>query len=585
MKTSKYILPALLLLSICGKAQTVDQNVTVEREYKPVIQDAGKINSVPAVIDPKVEKATAQYTDIDLPMAVGQNIHPLDAAELAHKARTIQRNAFVRIGLGSYWNNMIDFGMPVLKNKDMSLDLKLNHLATLSQDGHSKTDAAVMYNNYYKKMDFYAGMGLGREYLEYYGDNYNMNGDATDLSTLSTAGTTAYRELNLTRINRTAQSPKLQELADANTNDVFWRYNANIGIRSVPNIESTRYLADLKYKVFDSKNGLTENMFDTRLSYDTKNGKNRLGIDIEMQNMMYKTDISNVIINVWDSYSVFTMNPFYSFERDRWNVRLGVKSSFSFIHGRPFNPSPDISAEWKVIPKWFDIYGGIGGGYDVNTMDKMFGENRYLFSDLRVKDTYTPVNAYIGAKVKPVYNVLLDAYVSYRYIDNQYFFINKDYAATATVASSTDSILYTNRFNVIYSGASLVKAGIRANYNMRNLLNIQLKGAYNGWKTYDTSMAWNKPEFEADLSADYRVSRNLHVTSNIFFESERFAKLGDLTMRMSPKVDVNLGASYSYLNWLTMFAKVNNLLNNKYQDFYGYQVQGLNVMVGAAFSF
>jgi len=42
MKTSKYIIPALLLMAVGANAQTVDQNVTVEREYQPVIQDAGK---------------------------------------------------------------------------------------------------------------------------------------------------------------------------------------------------------------------------------------------------------------------------------------------------------------------------------------------------------------------------------------------------------------------------------------------------------------------------------------------------------------------------------------------------------------
>ena len=42
MKTSKYIVSALLAMSVGVNAQTVDQNVTVEREYKPIIQDAGK---------------------------------------------------------------------------------------------------------------------------------------------------------------------------------------------------------------------------------------------------------------------------------------------------------------------------------------------------------------------------------------------------------------------------------------------------------------------------------------------------------------------------------------------------------------
>ena len=174
-------------------------------------------------------------------------------------------------------------------------------------------------------------------------------------------------------------------------------------------------------------------------------------------------------------------------------------------------------------------------------------------------------------------------------IDNQYFFINKDYAYSSTsfnsLSYSSDSIIYTNRFNVIYSGASLLKLGVRANYNIRNLINVQLKGAYNGWTVYNTDLAWNKPKFEADVAADLHVSRNLSLSANVFVESERFAKLGDNVFRMKPKTDINLGASYSYLNWFTMYAKVNNLINNKYQDFYGYEVQGLNVLVGSSFSF
>jgi len=285
----------------------------------------------------------------------------------------------------------------------------------------------------------------------------------------------------------------------------------------------------------------------------------------------------------------FSMNPYYSIERNSWNLRLGVKSSFSFVHGRPFNPSPDISAEWKAVPKWLAVYAGVEGGYYVNTLDGMFTENRFLYSDLRVKDTYTPLNAYMGVKVKAAYNVLLDAYVNYRYIDNQYFFVNKDYAyselSSASLALPNDSVIYSNRFNAIYSEASLLKIGIRANYNIRNLINIQLKGAYNDWKVFDIPIAWNKPKFEADIAADWRITHNLNISTNVFFESERFAKLGDMSLRMRPKVDINLGASYSYLNWFTMFAKINNLINNPYQDFYGYEVQGTNVMVGAAFSF
>ena len=156
------------------------------------------------------------------------------------------------------------------------------------------------------------------------------------------------------------------------------------------------------------------------------------------------------------------------------------------------------------------------------------------------------------------------------------------------MADASENVLFTNRFNVLYSSASHTKVGVRANYNIRNFINVQLKGAYNGWQTYETNYAWNKPKWEADFSTDLRLSRNLSVSANVFYEGERYAKIGNGVLdfvAMKPKFDVNLAASYSYLNWFTMFAKVNNLINNKYEQYYGYEVQGLNVMAGAAFSF
>jgi len=54
---------------------------------------------------------------------------------------------------------------------------------------------------------------------------------------------------------------------------------------------------------------------------------------------------------------------------------------------------------------------------------------------------------------------------------------------------------------------------------------------------------------------------------------------------MQDKVDFNLGATYSYNNTISFFGKLNNLFNKKYQDYYGYDVQGTNILLGAAFSF
>jgi outer membrane cobalamin receptor len=130
-----------------------------------------------------------------------------------------------------------------------------------------------------------------------------------------------------------------------------------------------------------------------------------------------------------------------------------------------------------------------------------------------------------------------------------------------------------------------MKIGFRANYNLRNTVNVELKGAYNGWNVDQELQAWNKPQWEASLNTAVRINRNLNVSVIGFYESGCFAKMGASAVALNPKIDINLGASYLFNSWFTGFAKINNLINNPYQYYYGYDVQGLNVMVGGAVSF
>ena len=587
MKTLKYIVPVFLFatgssMQLLAEDSIVNRNITVEREFKPIIKDAGKINSVPQTLEPKVEKVAAKYSDFNLPLNADYNIHTLPAAELQCEIKPDVKDGFARLGFGNHINTLADFAYPLIKNPETKLDFSINHLGTFNSKAHSTTKAALSFDQYFNTFDLYAGVGGGHEYLKYYGYNFNGSNSVVNLDTLN--GSDSYLEQKLVSINRTAQNFTITELTnDSNNSNTFWRFNAFAGVRSLPLSKGIRYQAEMQYKMFDAKNGLTENLVHTKAGFDAQSDKNRLGLDLDMYNLSYQSN-NPATLNYLDVYTVFTMNPYYSIERKNFEMRLGVKSSFSFVHGNPFNPSADIHAEWKAIPKYLSIYGGIIGGYHVNTMDEIFSENRYLYDDVRVKDTYSPYEFYAGLKVKPIYNLLLDGYIDYRRIDNQYFFVNKEYKCDTV--SGANSTLFTNRFNVLYSEASQLKIGVRANYNLRNLVNVQFKGAYNGWEVTSEQYAWNKPKWEANLSTDFRINHDLSISATVFYEGERYAKLGNLLpIRMHDKVDINIGASYSYNDRFTAFVKVNNLINNPYQDFYGYDVQGFNSLVGVAFSF
>lgn len=588
------LITLLLLISTVAVAVSAypqdsifNRHITVEREYKPVIQDAGKINSVPQVLEPTVEKTTPTYSDFNLPLNVDFNIHTLPAAQLSLETKPLAKGGFARIGLGNYWNTLVDFAYPLVRAPRTRLDFSLNHLATFDVKTHATTKAALSFDQLMDNSDFYAGIGGSHEFLKYYGHNFNGQGSVIQLDSLSRLYPSAqYLEQNLTNITRTPQIYKLSDMATDSTSNTFWRFNAYAGLRSLPTADGIRYLAEIHYKLFNTRDGFNENLIQSRLHFDMPFHDNRLGLDLEMFNLAYSAPTPS-LLNFWNNYSVVKINPYYNIERPRWNLRLGLNSSFTLLHGLPFTPSPDIRVEWKAFPKFMDFYGGFGGNYQVNTLSDMFAQNPYLFHDVRVNDTYTPYDLYAGIKIKPLYNLLLDGFVDYRRMDNQYFFVNKayQYSNMGTAVAGVDSMVYSNRFNVIYSGATHLKLGVRANYNFRNLFNLELKGAYNHWNVDSEPYAWNQPLWEASLNTSVSISPNLTIDGGAFFDTGRYAKLGTTAVLMQPRLDINLGTSYSYTNWFTAFLKLNNLLNQHYQDYYGYDVQGLNVLLGAAFSF
>src|ERR1035437_9488306 len=503
MKTSNFILSIILLaIGTIAKAEKkdsiVDRNITVEREYKPLIQDAGKINTSPKMIEPSVEKTTPKYSDFNLPLNADFNIHTLPAAELKMDKQRISKGGFARLGLGNYLNTLADFAYPLIKMTDTRLDFSLNHLGTFDGKTHSTTNAALAFDKYFKTFNLYAGLNAEHEYFKYYGNSFNANGKIVNMDSLAAKNPVnpGFSEKHREGLNPLLRLKRLNDLANDSSLQTFWRVNAYAGFRSLPLSEGVQYNAEIQYKSFSSHNGMKENHFRTQAQINMDYNDNRVGLDIVLDNINYHTTQQN-FLNFWDAYAVYTLNPYYKIETEDYNVRLGVRSSFTFVPGSvAVNPSLDVSGEWKAFPEYLSLYGGITGEQAVNTQNKIFDENRFLSPDIRVKDTSTPINFFAGLKLKPLYNLLFDAYVDYSAIDNQYFFVNKEYnfsGLNSSTIANQYATLYTNKFDVLYSKATHLKVGMRANYNIRRVVNVELKGAYNEWTATGEQYAWNKP--------------------------------------------------------------------------------------------
>lgn len=583
--TAAFLLNSGIMLNAQNTQNPLERNVTVERDFQPVIKDAGKITTLPEILDVRPTKERVVYSEIYQPLPFDKSVVPLKPTEVNNDGSLNPRASYLRLGMGNFWNTQGDLALPILRKEKTRLDLTMNHLGTFGEKQHAISKGMLDFNYFMKKVDLYAGAGMSHQYFNYYGDQYDKTGKPVFMDHVATvfqAFNPIYDVKNVERIDGMFPTIRLNELRDLHLSDMLWRYNAHAGFRVSPNAKGQQYNGEMSYEQFSSDHGLKEHIVAAQFGYVTPFMKHRLGFDVEFSNLFYNQH-QLPTVNFYNFYAVLSLNPYVQMERKQLKVRAGFNTTMSFVHGRPFSMMPDVSFEWKVLPRVAAFYGGVKGEFASSTLSRIYAENPYVSPDLRVKDYYAPINPYLGLKIRPLHNMLIDAFLDYKFIDDQYFFVNQQYVSTMIGGDS--ATLYSNRFNVIYADAQQFRMGGRISYNFKNTVNLQAKAIFNQWSVTGEEYAWMKPAFEADFMTDVNVNRHLNVSAKIFYEGYRHAKLGDTAFRMDPKLDVNLAASYAFNQTFSAFAKLNNVLNSKYQQFYGYDVQGINFLLGGAVAF
>ena len=100
------------------------------------------------------------------------------------------------------------------------------------------------------------------------------------------------------------------------------------------------------------------------------------------------------------------------------------------------------------------------------------------------------------------------------------------------------------------------------------------------------------PELEGGVFAKYKNDK-WYATANIFFVGDRLDLLYTGTFpstisgiqTLDAFADVNLNGGYHFNDFVSVFVKLNNILNNDYQRFANFNVQGFQVLGGVTYKF
>ena len=164
---------------------------------------------------------------------------------------------------------------------------------------------------------------------------------------------------------------------------------------------------------------------------------------------------------------------------------------------------------------------------------------------------------------------------------------------------------YFGSFSVAEPGIDTKQLFVGANlkYSYQQWFDIALKGVYNNWKAEtdegELPHAWGKPEMELNANLTVRPIEKLSIALDYYLATGRYANVrtwgvnGNTVMtydkmnefKMDNINELNLTGTYTFNDTFGVYAKLTNILCQKYELYYGYPMQSFNAMLGVNINF
>ena len=277
------------------------------------------------------------------------------------------------------------------------------------------------------------------------------------------------------------------------------------------------------------------------------------------------------------NYTLVQLNPYYTIKNDDVSLRLGAHVDVQAGHDGGVNFAPDVKLAYTFADSYV-IYVQALGGSRLNDFRTLNDMSPYWAQLSQLRTSSTPLDAGIGLKASPVSGLGFHLYGGYRITKNELFSLpGIESFALADATHYTYNFLLQDKAKVGYGGASI-------SYAYKDWIDFTLQGTYYGWNTDSDNelLLALKPEFAVGFYARSRIMKDLHIALDYRYEGRKDIAGQSIT---DPINSLSVSAEYELLNRITVFARLNNLLNKNYITETGYPVQEFNVMAGISVRF
>ena len=604
MKIQQYIALAILLLmplTVAAQDTILNRNVTVERDFQPVISNAGIISVKPVIVQKEMEPVEVSYSSYSQSLSPAFNVNPLGCS-LTSWEKPKPLHGYVRGGIG-HTNTAFDFGYTRNDRRSkITLDTYAHHRAEWGRYTVEQSSIGLDITKAFTSAALYFGADAQNRF-------YTMSGRYVD----------AQGVMHLDKMSDLKSEDKLS----------LWDVNTRIGVRSSAK-GSISYQLQTGYSAFLYASDVTEHQVRTFGRFEWNNGEHRAGINASVANFFLKVNDNSISSADYNPRHAIRIEPYYAFDRKRFHLHAGVNIDMNIGHGQmmsgsqniAFAPSPNVKAEYDITRNWLAVYGEASGSYGEGSLQSYSTFYPYRpYADEIISHhacAYIPLQAQLGLKIRPQANLLIDVHARYELKKNQFSAASPYYWEVRQYrdANGNGTPLFGD---FVYCDLQRWKIGAEITYHYQDIIrvfaagafytgsmdNIELPAASQGKAAEEASFEaavrnangtykmLDRPRWDITVNIDARINRHWSLYSHNYFAGKRQTLLWDETAAgrtysmgiLIPTVDMNLGCTYEYNKWLSVFLELNNFIHRHNAYYYGYSNPGINFLLGASYKF
>lgn len=611
MKRSHYIhimaLAALLLMPMAMKAQdtTLNRNVTVERDFQPIIHSAGIVSVKPTIVQQEMAPVEVTYSSFSQSLSPAFNINPLGCS-LTTWNTPKPLHGYVRGGLG-HTNTAFDFGYRLEDKKaKIAFDAFAHHRAAWGRYTVEQSTFGFNIDKSFSSAALYFGADAENRY-------YTFSGRYVD----------SIGAIHVAKPSGLQPEDKIS----------LWAVNTRIGLHSTGR-GAVNYRLQTGYSAFLFRKAVLEHQIRTIASFEWNGKPHRVGVNASAVNLFMQVKDGSVPASMYNPRHAIRIEPYYAYDAKRFHVHIGANLDLNIGRGQllstmnnvAFAPSPNVSLEYDITQNWLAIYAKAQGSLGEGSLQEHAYTYPYRTHESGVVSnhvpSYIPVQAQLGLKLRPQANLLIDVHARYEMKKNQFSTANPYYweIRQSRDAMSNSDLLFGD---YVYCDLQRWKIGADISYHYQDIIAILIGGGYYtgsmdnieaptasqnnatelasfeaAVKNADGSYKMlDRPRWDLTVNIDARIDRHWSLYSHNYFAGKRLALMWDekstgagvnreYSLRtLIPTIELNLGCMYEYNKWLSVYLELNNIIHRHNVYYYGFTNPGVNFLLGASYKF